>query len=276
MNTIPEWMTRQENYIPETDRDGFINRSLLSVMSVMSRFRMEGAPEGAAMSGGSGATGVRHMRISAPAKLMMALLIIILASCSRNMFFTYCMIAVLLVHMCTLGGQRLSRVFTAALAAAGFSALLLLPAVFLGSPHTMLTVSLKVFLSVGLLGYLAATTAWNRITEGFRFFLVPDIMIFTFDITLKYIVILGDICVDMLNALKLRSVGRNRSKGDSLSGIIGFAFLKSRHMADEMCGAMACRGFEGEYHRNHKGTLQKADLLMVAFALLVIGLFIYL
>lgn len=213
---------------------------------------------------------------SAPVKLAMALLIIILASCSRNMFFTYCMIAVLLVHMCMLGSSSLLRVFTAAIAAAGFSCLLLLPAVFLGSPHTMFTVSLKVFLSVGLLGFLAATTPWNKITEGFRFFLVPDIMIFTFDITLKYIVILGDICVDMLNALKLRSIGKNHDKGSSISGIIGFAFLKSRHMSEEMCGAMACRGFEGEYSRGTLRILKPSDLLYAVFAAAVIVLFIYL
>ncbi|MDO4176485.1 MAG: energy-coupling factor transporter transmembrane component T [Bacillota bacterium] len=206
----------------------------------------------------------------------MALLMIVLASCSRNMLFTYCLVAVLLVHMCFLGSKSLVRVFSGAIAAAGFSALLLLPAVFLGSPHTMLTVSIKVFLSVGLLGFLAETTPWNRITEGFRFFFVPDIMIFTFDITLKYIVILGDICLDMLNALKLRSVGKNRNKGNSISGILGFAFLKSRHMADEMSGAMACRGFEGEYHRGNHKLLGPADGLALVFMALVIGLFIYL
>lgn len=259
-------MTKSENYTPETDHDGFINRSLLSVMSVMSRFRNESLGPGLFDS----------FSPSAPVKLAMALLIIILASCSRNMFFTYSMIAVLLVHMCTLGSRKLLRVFTAALAAAGFSCLLLLPAVFLGSPHTMLTVSLKVFLSVGLLGLLAATTAWNKITEGLRFFLVPDIMIFTLDITLKFIVILGDICVDMLNALKLRSIGKNHDKSSSISGIIGFAFLKSRHMSDEMCGAMACRGFEGEYHRGTLRILKPADLMYVLFAAAVVFLFIYL
>lgn len=264
-------MTHQENYITETDRDSFINRSLLSVMSVMSRFRAEGIRDSSFH-----VPGLSAVSFSAPARLMTSLLIIILSSCSKNIFFTYCMIALLLVCLCTMEGKKLKRVFTAALAAAGFSALVLLPAAFLGSPHTILTVSLKVFLSVGLLGHLATTTPWNRITEGFRFFLVPDIIIFTFDITLKYIAILGDICLDMLNALKLKSVGKNRDKSSSISGILGFAFLKSRHMAEEMCGAMACRGFQGEYRRNHRGTLKKGDLLLLVFGALTAGLFIYL
>lgn len=264
MTNIPGWMTQQENYTPSKDSEGFINRSLLSVMSVMSKFRMDAAASG------------RKAFFAAPTKLCMVLLVIILASCSRNMMFTYCMIAVLLVRMCLLKGNQLMKVFSAALTAAAFSALVLLPAVFMGSPHTMLTVSIKVFLSVGLLSLLAATTPWNRITEGLRFFFVPDIMIFTIDITLKYIVILGDICLDMLNALKLRSVGRNRSKSNSMSGIIGFAFLKSRHMADEMSGAMICRGFDGEYNRGNRRLFRATDSLAILLMALVIGLFVYL
>ena len=72
--------------------------------------------------------------------------------------------------------------------------------------------------------------------------------VFTLDITLKYIVILGNICVDMLNAVRLRSVGRNKDKKSALSGVMGVTFLKSREMADEMYQAMVCRGFDGEYN----------------------------
>lgn len=265
MNTIPDWMQKNEEYAPGADREGFISKSLLSVMSVLSKFRRAGIGRGSAA-----------FAPSAPMKLVMAIVMIVLASCSGNMFFTYCLLAVLLVHMCTLKEHNLLTVFTSSIAAAALSALILLPAVFLGSPHTMLTVSLKVFLSVGLLGIMAATTSWNRITEGLRFFRVPDLLIFTFDITLKYIVILGDICLDMLNALKLRSVGRNREKKNAISGIIGTAFIKSRSMSDEMCGAMACRGFEGEYRKGNTNLISKYDALYALFTAAVIGLFIYL
>ena len=265
MNSIPEWMTKEENYIPEKDHEGFITKSLLSVISVLSKFRANGAS----------AYG-RTLAPSAPVKLFMALLMIVLASCSRNMFFTYCLIAVLLVHICALKGDTVLKVFAAALGASAFSAVILIPAVFLGSTHTMLTVSLKVFLSVGLLSLMAATTSWNRITEGLRFYRIPDLMIFTFDITLKYIVILGDICVAMLNALKLRSVGRNKTKKAALSGIMGITFLRSQAMAEEMCGAMACRGFEGEYSKGSRRLLKKSDILFIAFAAAVTALYFYL
>ena len=258
-------MQTTEDYKPRNDREGFITRSLLSVMSVLSKFRMNG--ESACCD---------ILSPSAPVKLFMAILMIVLASCSRNMFFTYCLLAILLIHICILDSKQLLKVFTASISASVLSALILLPAVFIGSPHTMLTVSIKVFLSVGLLALMAASTPWNKITEGMRFYHVPDIMIFTFDITLKYILILGDICAGMLNALKLRSVGKNVTKKDALSGILGITFLRSHHMSEEMCGAMACRGFEGEYRKSHKYALKKTDLLFAGFTAMIVVLFVYL
>ena len=51
----------------------------------------------------------------------------------------------------------------------------------------------------------------------------------------------------MLYALKLRSVGRNKSKYGSLSGVGGMLFVKSRALSREMVHAMECRGFDGKY-----------------------------
>ena len=50
--------------------------------------------------------------------------------------------------------------------------------------------------------------------------------IFVFDITIKYIVIFGEFSLNMLYALKLRSVGKSKNKSTSLSGIIGTTVYK--------------------------------------------------
>ena len=49
---------------------------------------------------------------------------------------------------------------------------------------------------------------------------------------------LGEFTLEMLYALKLRSVGKNRNKYGSLGGIAGTLFVKSREMSEEMSGAM--------------------------------------
>jgi cobalt/nickel transport system permease protein len=257
--SIPEWMKHEENYTPARDDDGFITKSILAVMGILSRMRMSGRADRA--------------KVSAPVKLFAVLYLILLISLSRNMFFSYLILAGLLIGFCLLPGRLLLRTLSGSLAAAGLSALLLLPSVFLGSPRTMLTVSCKVFLSVGMIGVLADTTPWNQITAGLAAFHVPDIFIFTFDLTLKYIVILGDTCVEMLQALRLRSVGRSRDKSRSFSGIFGVLYFKSRTMSEEMYQAMICRGYDGTYQKR-KESGRKADPAAIVLLVLLTILFI--
>ena len=259
---LPSWMDGSDPYEPQKDREGFLTKSLLKLGSILALAR--------------DTTRTAESGASAVVKLIYTLLFIVLISVSKNMFFTYLCLAGFLVRCTVLPSGQLLRVFRGAVPAMLLSMLLLLPAVFLGQPRGMLTVSLKVFLSVGLLGLMAVTTPWNKMTEGLRFFRIPDIFIFTLDITIKYIVILGDVCVDMLTALKLRSVGKNQTKAKSLSGVLGVTFLKSQQMAADMNDAMMCRGFEGEYPRKARRLFRKQDLLYVLLMAAVTALFIYL
>lgn len=238
MTQFPEWLQQNDEYSPQSDRDSFLTKSLLSLMGVLKSFRAKTSSYGS--------------NYPAPLKLIVCLGMIILTTCAHNMVICYAVLAVLMIHICFLNREWLVRTISIMSFAALLSAVLLVPSIFLGSPQSMLTVSIKVFITVGLVGLLAATTEWNKITAGLAAFHVPNIFIFTLDITLKYIVILGDVSVDMLNALKLRSVGRNRSKAQSLSGILGVTFMKSKQMSEEMHQAMVCRGFEGEYRKNGK------------------------
>ena len=230
---IPEWLKTEEQYTARADKDGFITKSLLSVMGALSSFRAKSSSYGRSFP--------------PQLKLIVCLGLVLTTSLARNMLIVYAILAVLLVHICFLGSEWLVRVFTAAIIAAALSALILIPSIFMGSPSSMMTVSIKVFTSVGLVGLLAATTEWNRLTACLASFHVPGVFIFTLDLTLKYIVILGNISVDLLNAVRLRSVGRNNDKKGAVSGVLGVTFLKSKQMADEMYQAMVCRGFDGEY-----------------------------
>ena len=235
---MPEWLEKEEDYDAVRDNDSWLAKSALSIVSKLNAFRS------AQMSYG-------QLGRSFPPvlKLLLMLAMILAVSLVRNMLYVYIALAIVLIHVCFLRGEHLRRTVAGSAAATFISALILLPSVFLGSPTSLLTVSLKVCVCVTLVGILSSTTSWNRLTAGLASLHVPDVFIFTLDITLKYIVILGDLCLDMLNALRLRSVGRNRSPASSLSGILGHAFLVSRHMANEMYDAMRCRGFEGEYRR---------------------------
>lgn len=199
----------------------------------------------------------------------------LLCAVSRNMFFTWCLIAGFLVRLLFVPGRTAFAVMKNALGVSAVSALLLVPSIWTGSPRTMLTVSLKVFLSVGLITLLSRLTPWNKITEALKAFHLPDLLIFLLDTTLQYIAILGNICCDMLMALQLRAVGRNRKKGYAVAGILGVTFLKSRQMADEMYEAMVCRGFEGEYVKRRRQMFTKKDLPLLLTLMAVSVLFVY-
>ena len=155
------------------------------------------------------------------------------------------------------------------------SILLLLPAVFMGNPQTLANITARVYVSVTLVGILSSETSWNKLTGSLRTFHVPPLFIFTLDITLKYIAVLGEICMEILTSLRLRSVGQNRKKAQSFSGILGISFLKSREMAEEMYAAMCCRGFVGEYKTQKTSTFRKQDILSLLLMIGVTGIFIY-
>jgi cobalt/nickel transport system permease protein len=110
------------------------------------------------------------------------------------------------------------------------------------------------------------------------FFRVPDVVILTPSLALKNIVALGNVALEMLEALRLRSVGRNRDKSASIGGIGGVLFLKSGKAAETTTQAMRCRGFEGDYRvRTHaRQALRAADLAWAAGLALLVALFLYL
>lgn len=259
---LPDWMGEKREYVPQKDRDGFLTRSLLKMMAVLARFRENGA--------------VGVGKVSAGVKLAATLLLILLTALARNSFFVYCMLALLLIRLCFLSGKRLVAVLKGAAGAALFSALILLPSVFLGSSRSMLTVSLKVFVSAGLIGLLSISTPWNRLTAALAGFHVPDFFLFLLDLTLKYIWLLGEVCVNTLTALRLRSVGRNKAKEKAFSGVLGVTFLRSKEMEDELFDAMRCRGFEGEYRLPGKERMTGWDGLALLFLAAVLALFLYL
>ena len=262
---MPEWMKDKENYIPPSSGStGFADRSTLTILRVLSGFRLGSA--------GSKLL-IRLPKCSSPVKFLLCLVLIILVSAARNMLFCYILLAVVIAVLCILPSERLASVLAPAAAAAVFSAVILIPAIFMGSPRSMLTISTKVFLSVSMVGIMAATTGWNEITAALRAYRVPNIFIFTLDMTLKYIAICAGLCLDLLDALRLRSVGRPARGGDALGGILGTTFLRSRRMSEETAMAMECRGFDGDYPSPGRGALRKTDIIYLMLTAAAAALF---
>ena len=260
---IPDWLLGSQGYEPRRDRDGFIAKSMLSITGVLAQFRLDDGAEW-------------RFSPSAPMKLLFALGCILLTSLSTNYFFVLVMLACLLVRLCFMPAKALKRIVAVAFGAAGVTFLVMLPAMLIGQPHSALLIATKVLVSVGIAMTAALTTPYNRMTAALRTFHVPNLVILTIDLALKSIVRLGEIALEVLAALRLRSVGRNEDKRTSLGGVGGVVFLKTNEASQATYDAMACRGFEGEYPAPKERPWRAIDFAWLAAFVLLLAAFIYL
>lgn len=260
---MPEWLLKKDNYIPLKDKNTFINKSILAILNILMRFRQQSLHR------------TNRLGISALLKLISTLVLIIFVSLSKS--FTFVLIAnvFLLVLINFLSTDELKYILKVSSVVAIFTFIILLPSIFLGYGNNALMITLKVLVSVAAVNILACTTKWNDLIRVLKVFHIPDTFIFVLDITIKYIVILGEFSLNMLYALKLRSVGKSNNKSTSLSGIVGTMFIKSKEMSEETYGAMECRGFTGEYKIYSKFGFKPADYICILFNLAFILIYFY-
>lgn len=260
---IPEWM--KENVISQSGKKSrrFADKSRIAILKVLSKLHFSGGKSG-------------RYSASAIINLSATLLFIILSACSRNMMFVYILAAGILIRLCLLKGEEIRSILSGSIAAAVLTALILLPAVFMGNPRTMLTISIKVFCSVTMVNIMAKTTMWNELTSAMKAFFVPDIFVFILDITLKYIDLAGRYLCDMLQALSLRIIGNSDKHNSGLGGVMGTSLLHTYQLSKEMYESMQCRGFNGTYRREKKNYIKKVDIIYILGIAAVIILFIYL
>ena len=260
---LPEWMSEHEKYEAPKGKERFADLSSKAFLNVLSRMKYRTGKE-------------KKYSPSASFRLFFTLLMILLVSASSNYFFVLIAGTVVLVLLAMQTGEMVKQILTGSVTAVLISFLILLPAVFMGNPKILMTICTKVMISVTLTGLLSSGSSWNKLTGALRTYHVPAVFIFTLDMTIKYIAVLGEIGSEALVSLRLRSVGINRKKESSAGGVLGITFLKSQEMSEETYQAMICRGFTGEYAKNKHDSFQKQDLVYALFLMLITVLYFYL
>jgi cobalt/nickel transport system permease protein len=194
--------------------------------------------------------------------LSFTLLLVVLTSLSQGFSFVLIVMAYLLILLALMPAKDIISILKIGIIMTLFTFVILLPSAFAGNRYSITMIPVKVFATITAVGILSHAAKWNHLISALKRFHIPDLFIFVLDITLKYIVMLGEFSLELLYALKLRSVGKsgNKKKVTSLSGVAGTMFIKSRIMAEEMYGAMACRGFTGEYKVYEKFRFGLADV----------------
>ncbi|MFA6506722.1 MAG: energy-coupling factor transporter transmembrane component T [Treponemataceae bacterium] len=261
---VPLWLLADEAYAPRRDKDAFIDRSILSFLSLLSRARARGGKE-------TGKAGT-----DAFFKIVAVFLLLLLISLSRNRFFIATAGTAVLAVLASQRGEYLAAVLKTSAAVALFTSLILLPSALSGTAVPAFIIVVKVIISVSAVKLVSVSTEWSSVSGALRRLRIPNLFILVFDIALKYVALLGEFALSMLYALRLRSVGRNADKHAALSGIAGTLFLKSKEMAEEMYAAMECRGFSGEYLSSKRLRFGFREAALTAGMLVLVCIFVYL
>ncbi|MFA0816537.1 MAG: energy-coupling factor transporter transmembrane component T [Anaerofustis sp.] len=261
---MPEWLLKNENYTPASDKDTFINKSILSLLNMLSKIKMQAE------------TNTQKYSLNAFLKVAFTFVNILLLALSKNFAFIIIENIYMLVMLSLMDGDKIIKILKICFVVILFTLIILLPTIFMGNTYSYLMITLKTAATITSVNILSYSTKWNEITAALKRFFVPDIFILVLDITIKYIFLLGNFTLNMLYALKLRSVGKNNKKYTSLSGIAGTMFLKSKELAEDTYAAMTCRGFTGEYRVVTKFKIGLADFFYIFVNLGMIAIFIYL
>jgi len=260
---IPEWIKKEENQVHEMGRDAFINKSILSLLSVISKIKAQDTRKQSKYEANVGV------------KVLFTFGLVIMISVSRSPLFIAAILVYLLLKLSFMEAKQIIRILKISLIMTVFTFIVLLPAAIWGNSYSLVMLPAKVFATITAVNILSKTSNWSNITKALKSVFMPDIFILVLDITIKYILLLGELALQLLYALKLRSVGVNRSKQTSLAGISGTVFMRSEEMAEEMYDAMKCRGFTGEYAAIERSRWTAADALYTIVNCSIIALFIY-
>ena len=141
---------------------------------------------------------------------------------------------------------------------------------------------LRVAVSISLVVLVTLTTSWSRLLAGLRGLGVPKMFILVIGMAYRYLFHLLTAVMDMYEARKARTAGKQRHDKASrgfVAATAGVTIGKSHQLAEEVHQAMTARGFRGDAKTLDAARLKVADALwflgaaaVAVLALLVDGL----
>ncbi len=246
---IPEWMMQTEVYVPPRDKDSFQKKTSGQLLKLLAKIKMQTIRR-------------RKKEISAGTGLLLLFVTIELTVSARSLRFPVTVLGILVVLLAAFPAEDIRQILAETFVGVGFAVVFTLPAALFGNVYSMQVISLKTAVTVMAAAMLNHIVRWNEICASLSRWHLPDTFLFVFDMTVKYLVVLGRICKELLESLTLRSVGKNPDKKKAAGGIIGVTYLKSHHMAEETYLAMHCRGYDGTYRYYVKHRKNRWDLLL--------------
>ncbi|WP_123053944.1 energy-coupling factor transporter transmembrane component T [Clostridium sp. JN-1] len=260
---IPEWLSVKDNYIPKEEKNLYVEKSIFSLIKIISIIRQNKNQDKLIYS------------INPTLKVVSVIIMILCVSISRSFIYLFIIDIYVLINLFLMEEKFRKRILLRSLMFPLITLIALIPSMFYGNIYNSLLLFQKLIITILLMNLLAHNTKWSEISKSLKLLFIPDIFLWIMDITIKYIVLLGEHSINLLYALKLRSIGITSNKYNSLTGIMGNLFIKSYKMSEEMFHAMECRGFVGEYSTKVNLKFKRADYVYLVINIFLISLFIY-
>lgn len=259
-----DWLFEKEEYKPVNDNERFLDKSIIAIIAKLGRIKRRGSFRNRGF-----------YKLNGIIKVVFTLINIFLLALSRSFLFVSIEGIFLIISLGFLEEEDRKGILSISFAIPLFTLIMLFPSFISGNHYNCTLIVMKIICTVLFVNILSFTTKWDNITKALKSLFIPDIFIWIMEITIKYIVILGEHSLNCLYALKLRSVGKNNNKYISLSRIIGNIFLMSKDMGEEMFSAMECRCFTGEYKSVSKFNINRNDIIYCAINIAMILIFIF-
>ncbi|MBD7913343.1 MULTISPECIES: energy-coupling factor transporter transmembrane component T [Clostridium] len=259
---IPKWLSEKDNYIPRKEKNSYIEKSIFSLIKTISIIRQSKDQDKLIYS------------INPTLKVISIIVIILCVSLSRSFQYTLVVDIYVLINLFLMEKKSRKGIMAKSLIFPLLTLIALLPSMFYGNILNSLVIFQKLLITILLINLLSHNTKWSEISKSLKLLFIPDTFILIIDITIKYIVLLGEYSINLLYALKLRSIGITLNKYNSLTGIMGNLFIKSYKMSEEMYHAMECRGFIGEYSTKVNLKFKKIDYAYLLINIILFSLFL--
>ena len=259
-----DWILKKDEYTPLKDKDSFLGKNILAILGVLSNLRRK-------KNEGDGWI----YKVNVFLKTLFTLAFILSLSLTRELFYALLVNVYMLSFLLFINRFDRSRIIKLLLSALLFSFLVVMPSLlFYSNLYNAVLLFFRITGSIICINIFAYSCFSHQVTGCMRRWFVPDIFIMIFDLTLKYIIILGDCSIDMFRALILRSVGVNKKKSMVVSNILGVLFLKSKKYSEELYDAMLCRCFDPGNYSSSRCSVRfgKYDICYAFMSLLVLGM----
>lgn len=259
---IPEWLSVNDNYVPKEEKNIYIEKSIFSLIKIISIIRQNKNQNKLIYS------------INPTLKVISTLVMILCVCISRRFSYLIAVDIYVLINLFLMEKKLRKMILINSFIFPIITIIALIPSMVYGNIYNSILLFQKLIITILLINLLSHNTKWSEMSKSLKLLFIPDIFIWIMDISIKYIVILGEHSVNLLNALKLRAIGITSDRYKSLTGIMGNLFIKSYKMSEEMSYAMECRGFVGEYTTKVNLKLKKIDYVYLAINMLLVSLFI--